>query len=137
MVCAKALMQLRWPDVCSKSAIRPPARASFEGAPFASTGTSFGSSPVVQANGDGDAQPISQLCWMFFPKIIDDQDQELELMREGYRLPISEELQSRAWAADRSSGSCNQVSVNTSAQCGQSREARSRGGFVADARRAC
>ena len=25
---------------------------------------------------DGDAQRISQLCWMFFLKIIDDQDQE-------------------------------------------------------------
>ena len=24
---------------------------------------------------DGDAQRISQLCWMFFLKIIDDQDQ--------------------------------------------------------------
>jgi hypothetical protein len=32
---------------------------------------------------DGDAQPISQLCWMFFLKIIDDQDQELELMQKG------------------------------------------------------
>ena len=26
---------------------------------------------------DGDAQRISQLCWMFFLKIIGDQDQEL------------------------------------------------------------
>ena len=32
---------------------------------------------------DGDAQRISQLCWMFFLKIIDDQDQELELTRDG------------------------------------------------------
>lgn len=31
---------------------------------------------------DGDAQRISQLCWMFFLKIIDDQDQELELMSD-------------------------------------------------------
>ena len=31
---------------------------------------------------DGDAQRISQLCWMFFLKIIDDQDQELELMHD-------------------------------------------------------
>ena len=30
---------------------------------------------------DGDAQRISQLCWMFFLKIIDDQDQELELTK--------------------------------------------------------
>ena len=29
---------------------------------------------------DGDAQRISQLCWMFFLKIIDDQDRELEMM---------------------------------------------------------
>ena len=41
---------------------------------------------------DGDAQRISQLCWMFFLKIIDDQDQELELLKSGYRSPIPERL---------------------------------------------
>jgi type I restriction enzyme M protein len=49
---------------------------------------------------DGDAQRISQLCWMFFLKIIDDQDQELELMQEGYRSPVPAMLRWRAWAAD-------------------------------------
>src|SRR5881394_1505758 len=49
---------------------------------------------------DGDAQRISQLCWMFFLKIIDDQDQQLEMMQDGYRSPIPRELQWRAWAAD-------------------------------------
>src|SRR5712664_3922282 len=49
---------------------------------------------------DGDAQRISQLCWMFFLKIIDDQDQQLELMQDGYRSPIPENLQWRSWAAD-------------------------------------
>src|SRR3989475_12513567 len=49
---------------------------------------------------DGDAQRISQLCWMFFLKIIDDQDQQLELMQDGYRSPIPQKLQWRAWAAD-------------------------------------
>jgi type I restriction enzyme M protein len=49
---------------------------------------------------DGDAQRISQLCWMFFLKIIDDQDQELELLREGYRSPIPAALQWRTWAAN-------------------------------------
>src|ERR1039458_9317517 len=49
---------------------------------------------------DGDAQRISQLCWMFFLKIIDDQDQELEMMQEGYRSPIPAKLRWRAWAAD-------------------------------------
>ena len=47
---------------------------------------------------DGDAQRISQLCWMFFLKIIDDQDQELELTKDGYSSPIPEDLQWRAWA---------------------------------------
>ena len=28
---------------------------------------------------DGDAQRISQLCWMFFLKIFDDREKELEL----------------------------------------------------------
>ena len=37
---------------------------------------------------DGDAQRISQLCWMFFLKIIDDQDQELELLER--RLPLAD-----------------------------------------------
>lgn len=49
---------------------------------------------------DGDAQRISQLCWMFFLKIIDDQDQQLEMMQEGYRSPIPKALQWRSWAAD-------------------------------------
>jgi type I restriction enzyme M protein len=49
---------------------------------------------------DGDAQRISQLCWMFFLKIIDDQDQELELTQPDYRSPIPEPFQWRAWAAD-------------------------------------
>ena len=49
---------------------------------------------------DGDAQRISQLCWMFFLKIIDDQDHELELTRDGYRPPIPKRFQWRTWAAD-------------------------------------
>jgi type I restriction enzyme M protein len=49
---------------------------------------------------DGDAQRISQLCWMFFLKILDDQDQELELTTEGYRSPIPKKYQWRTWAAN-------------------------------------
>jgi len=49
---------------------------------------------------DGDAQRISQLCWMFFLKIMDDQDQELELTRDNYVSPIPERFQWRNWAAD-------------------------------------
>ena len=49
---------------------------------------------------DGDAQRISQLCWMFFLKIIDDQDRELELMLSDYVSPIPEAYRWRVWAAD-------------------------------------
>jgi type I restriction enzyme M protein len=49
---------------------------------------------------DGDAQRLSQLCWMFFLKIIDDQDQQFEVMQDDYRSPIPERLQWRTWAAD-------------------------------------
>src|SRR5512139_822302 len=49
---------------------------------------------------DGDAQRISQLCWMFFLKIIDDQDQQLEIMQDGYRSPIPSKYQWRAWAGN-------------------------------------
>ena len=49
---------------------------------------------------DGDAQRIGQLCWMFFLKILDDQDQELELLRSDYTSPVPAEFQWRNWAAD-------------------------------------
>ena len=49
---------------------------------------------------DGDAQRISQLCWMFFLKIIDDQDEELEILDHDYESPIPADLQWRNWAAD-------------------------------------
>ncbi len=49
---------------------------------------------------DGDAQRISQLCWLFFLKIIDDQDRELELMKPDYASPIPEPFRWRSWAAD-------------------------------------
>ena len=50
---------------------------------------------------NGDAQRIEQLCWMFFLKIIDDQDEELEaIKKERYTSPIPENYRWRAWAAD-------------------------------------
>lgn len=49
---------------------------------------------------DGDAQRISQLCWMFFLKILDDQDLQLELMDPNYKSPMPKDLRWRAWALD-------------------------------------
>ena len=45
---------------------------------------------------DGDAQRLSQLSWMFFLKIIDDHDQQLELMQDEFRSPVPEP---RRWSA--------------------------------------
>jgi type I restriction enzyme M protein len=49
---------------------------------------------------DGDAQRISQLVWMFFLKIYDDREAELELLEDDFVSPIPEELRWRNWAAD-------------------------------------
>lgn len=49
---------------------------------------------------DGDAQRISQLVWMFFLKIFDDREKELELTEENYKSPLPGHLQWRKWATD-------------------------------------
>jgi type I restriction enzyme M protein len=49
---------------------------------------------------DGDAQRISQLVWLFFLKIVDDREEELELTEDNYTSPIPEHLRWRNWAAD-------------------------------------
>jgi type I restriction enzyme M protein len=49
---------------------------------------------------DGDAQRISQLVWMLFLKVFDAQEEEYELIRDGYRSPIPEPLRWRNWAVD-------------------------------------
>lgn len=49
---------------------------------------------------DGDAQRISQLVWMFFLKIFDDREAEIELLEDGYKSPLPEPLRWRNWAAD-------------------------------------
>lgn len=48
----------------------------------------------------GDAQRIEQLGWMIALKILDDKDQELEILQDGYVSPIPSKLQWRNWAAD-------------------------------------
>lgn len=47
---------------------------------------------------DGDAQRISQLVWMFFLKIFDDREAELELIEEDYKSPLPQHLRWRSWA---------------------------------------
>jgi type I restriction enzyme M protein len=49
---------------------------------------------------DGDAQRISQLVWMFFLKIFDDREAELELLEDDYKSPLPEHLRWRNWAKD-------------------------------------
>ncbi|HLP96032.1 MAG TPA: class I SAM-dependent DNA methyltransferase [Saprospiraceae bacterium] len=49
---------------------------------------------------DGDAQRISQLVWLFFLKILDDREDELELTEDDYHSPLPEKLRWRNWAKD-------------------------------------
>jgi len=47
---------------------------------------------------DGDAQRISQLVWLFFLKIVDDREDELELTEDNFTSSIPENLRWRNWA---------------------------------------
>ncbi len=49
---------------------------------------------------DGDAQRIGQLVWMFFLKILDDQEESLMLLSDDYNSPIPDHLRWSAWATD-------------------------------------
>jgi type I restriction enzyme M protein len=49
---------------------------------------------------DGDAQRISQLGWMLFLKIFDDQEREKELLDDEYRSILPKKYRWRTWAAD-------------------------------------
>jgi type I restriction enzyme M protein len=48
----------------------------------------------------GDAQRIEQLGWMLFLKIFDENDQSLELIRDGYQSVIPSKFQWRNWASN-------------------------------------
>src|SRR6266550_275623 len=48
----------------------------------------------------GDAQRLEQLGWMFFLKIFDDREKELELLRDNYKSPLPEHLRWSDWALD-------------------------------------
>ena len=49
---------------------------------------------------DGDAQRISQLVWMFFLKIFDDREAEIELLEDHYISPLQKHLRWRNWAGN-------------------------------------
>ena len=49
---------------------------------------------------DGDAQRISQLCWMLFLRIYDTQEQEWEQIEENYVNIVPKKFQWRDWAED-------------------------------------
>lgn len=49
---------------------------------------------------DGDAQRLSQLVWMLFLKIFDDQEKQRELINLQYQSPLPQDLRWRNWATD-------------------------------------
>src|SRR5438045_3309980 len=48
----------------------------------------------------GDAQRLEQLGWMFFLKIFDDREKELELLRDKYRSPLPPYMRWSSWATN-------------------------------------
>jgi hypothetical protein len=50
---------------------------------------------------DGDAQRISQMVWMFFLKILDDREEELEMLEDNYQSPLPQHLRWRSWAKNK------------------------------------
>ncbi|MBX7244058.1 MAG: type I restriction-modification system subunit M [Candidatus Sumerlaeaceae bacterium] len=48
----------------------------------------------------GDAQRIEQMAWLFFLKIFDDREKEMEVLRDKYKSPMPEHLRWRNWAAN-------------------------------------
>jgi len=48
----------------------------------------------------GDAQRLEQLGWMFFLKIFDDREQELQLLRDDYKSPLPQNLRWSNWATN-------------------------------------
>jgi len=48
----------------------------------------------------GDAQRLEQMAWLFFLKIFDDREKELDLLRDAYKSPLPAHLRWSAWAID-------------------------------------
>src|SRR5436190_4892619 len=48
----------------------------------------------------GDAQRLEQLGWLFFLKIFDDREQEMELLKDSYKSPLPQHLRWSQWATD-------------------------------------
>ncbi|MBL9044896.1 MAG: SAM-dependent DNA methyltransferase [Myxococcales bacterium] len=48
----------------------------------------------------GDAQRLEQLGWMFFLKIFDDREKEIELLRDDYRSPLPQYMRWSSWATN-------------------------------------
>lgn len=49
---------------------------------------------------DGDAQRLAQLGWMFFLKILNDREKEMEVLRDNYKSPLPKKLRWSNWATD-------------------------------------
>lgn len=48
----------------------------------------------------GDAQRLEQLGWMFFLKILDDRESQLEVLKDSYHSPLPDHFRWRSWAGN-------------------------------------
>lgn len=81
---------------------------------------------------DGDAQRISQLVWMFFLKIYDDREKELEILEDDYKSPIPKHLRWRNWAADKEGMTGDELSDFVNMQLFPTLKEKLRGGVNAE-----
>jgi len=81
---------------------------------------------------DGDAQRISQLVWMFFLKIYDDREKELELLEDNYKSPIPKHLRWRNWAEDKEGITGDELSDFVNMQLFPTLKDKLRGGVHAE-----
>ena len=68
----------------------------------------------------GDAQRLEQLGWMFFLKIFDDREKELELLRDNYKSPLPEHLR---WSHGRptpKASPATRCSTSSTTRCSRS-----------------
>jgi type I restriction-modification system DNA methylase subunit len=65
----------------------------------------------------GDAQRLEQLGWMFFLKIFDDREKELELLRDHYKSPLPKHLRWTNWAPTPKASPARPCSTSSTTPC--------------------
>ena len=66
----------------------------------------------------GDAQRLEQLGWMFFLKIFDDREQEMELLLNAYKSPLPQPLRGKLILFEGIDGSGKATTTSPNSRAG-------------------